>query len=234
MDRLQLHRRPAKDSVLWRKRCHSLFSRSYVNACMRAPNSLIYYNLKLESRVHKRVIWKRMKEQPLRAWLWSRVDAKWAVFPLRLDIIGSGGACAEGLAGAKLSRMGRETSMQYGFRSDHPKHYFWRLSVNCKHCLIQYQNTSVYHCTTEIPKSGFPFIFFSHFMKSNKIQHPNMTNTSIGFNIQEGKCRRNDAVLIECTGCPTVKLLQELKKQNTNTKENLIFWITKYFLHMVW
>lgn len=67
-------------------------------------------------------------------------------------------------------------------------------------------------------------------MKSNKIQHPNTTNTLIGVNIQEGKCTRNDVVLTECTGSIVI-LLQELRR---HMKENLIYWMTKYFPHTVW
>lgn len=73
-------------------------------------------------------------------------------------------------------------------------------------------------------------------MKSNKIQHPNTTNTlKLPFNVTmyEKWCCLNRLCpeYCECTGS-TVKLLQELKKKHI--KENLIFWITKYFLHTVW
>lgn len=73
------------------------------------------------------------------AWAWLAVScrSKWAIFPLRLDIIGSGGACAEGLAWAKLGRMGWETSMQHRFRSEHPLRYFGDFPPARKHCLKQ-------------------------------------------------------------------------------------------------
>lgn len=66
----------------------------------------------------------QVPDQSAGAWLAVSCRSKWAIFPLRLDIIGSGGACAEGLAWAKLGWMGWETSMQHKFRSEHPLRYF--------------------------------------------------------------------------------------------------------------
>lgn len=81
--------------------------------------------------------WKKHWVADQSAWAWLAVlcRSKWAVFPLRLDIIGSGGACAEGLAYAKV---GWETSVQHRFRNEHPLHCSLRLLPCCKHRLIQY------------------------------------------------------------------------------------------------
>lgn len=60
-------------------------------------------------------------DQSSRASLAVSFRSKWAVFLLRLDIIGSGGAHAKGLAWAKLGWMG----WKHRFRSEHSLHYFW-------------------------------------------------------------------------------------------------------------
>lgn len=55
-------------------------------------------------------------------------------------------------------------------------------------------------------------------MNSNKIQHAITTNTLIGVNIQEGKCARNDVVLIACV-LSTVSAQDPLSNDCKNFKK---------------